>query len=189
MNAPEHNLISVFIELNEDVKRSIKMLVQSRNLDEQELLFWRRVYVRAVYALIEGVTYRMKQYAIDIDNDDKKLLSQIEILLLQEDSYDLSDKGELIKSKVKIPINKSIKIAFIFLSKVNEIEYKLNISASGWQSFTEGLKIRDRITHPKNAEDLMISKEEEELVAKAALWFVNSFNECFFKIREKLESS
>jgi hypothetical protein len=163
------------------------MFDQAEKFDEDMILFWRRAYIRAVYALVEGVVYSMKQYAIAVDQMDGKIFSPAEIALLTEKTYDLSDKGEVVTGKAKISVNKSIKHAFRAVTHANQIEFRLGVGDVGWDYFQKGIEIRDRITHPKKTEDLHVSKDEEGIVFKASIWFINNFNECLNKIKEGLE--
>ena len=54
--------------------------------------FIKRTYTRALFAMIEGITSQLKKIAIVI-NKKINILQPIEILLLEEKTASLSDKG------------------------------------------------------------------------------------------------
>lgn len=54
----------------------------------------RRAYVRAVFALFEGVTHAMKQVALDHPWHTKSPFSNAEVAVLQEENYSLNDSGQ-----------------------------------------------------------------------------------------------
>src|ERR1051325_3802506 len=71
-----------------------------------------RSFVRAAFAMIEGTVFNLKQIALALSKNDKGGFSQAELVMLQEVSYDLDDKGAT-KSQVKfIPLSRNIRFAF-----------------------------------------------------------------------------
>ncbi len=85
----------------------VKLLIKDANTCESHIRkedsqFWRRALVRAVFALIEGGTYRVKQAALGAaesqlvlpTEEAQPIFSAAEILLLKEESYEVSEKGE-----------------------------------------------------------------------------------------------
>jgi len=49
--------------------------------------------------------------------------------------------------------------------------YSIDKGNKTWTSFKEALRIRDRLTHPKKQEDLIISDNELRAVEKTAQWY------------------
>lgn len=54
----------------------------------------RRNYIRSLFAMIEGTVYVLKQMALMAQRARPELLTTAEIALLNEQSFDLSSKGE-----------------------------------------------------------------------------------------------
>src|SRR6476619_7229545 len=64
-----------------------------------------RSFVRAVFAMIEGSVFNLKQIALALSKHGKGNFSQAELVMFEEVSYDLDDKG-ITKSQVKfIPLS------------------------------------------------------------------------------------
>lgn len=55
--------------------------------------------------------------------------------------------------------------------KTSNLNYDLDVSGTSWQSFRNSLKVRDRITHPKNSSDMEISYNELKESFLAFPWF------------------
>ena len=71
-----------------------------------------RSFVRAAFAMIEGSVFNLKQMALALSKHGKGGFSQAELVMLEEVSYDLDDKGTT-KSQIKfIPLSRNIRFAF-----------------------------------------------------------------------------
>ncbi len=144
---------------------------------EQDSQFWRRTFIRSVFALIEGFTYRLKQVALEASKKFSIELSKSEIALLLEESYEVNDKGQAETRPDYIQLPRNIRFAFRMYSLAYGINYQLKIDDDGWLSFKEALKVRNRLTHPKSTDDVSVSAEDMSHAEKAAIWFVRSSDE------------
>jgi len=141
-----------------------------------------RSFVRAVFALIEGSVFNLKQIALALSKHGKGGFSQAELVMLEELSYDLDDKGAT-KSQVKfIPLPKNIKFAFTSAARAFRVAYELQVDDAGWDNFKKALLIRNRITHPKTIEDLQLSDKEVQTAADAASWYLKVQRELIQKL-------
>jgi hypothetical protein len=138
--------------------------------------FWRRTLVRALFAYIEGSSYRLKQVAPPVAEYNSVALSKAETALLTEESYDLNDKGEAIIKKAKLRTAENLLFSVKIVSKAAKSTYEIDKSTEGWSAFKETIKIRDRITHPKSTEELNISDNELKVIMKTMTWFAASIN-------------
>ena len=68
-----------------------------------------------------------------------------------------------------------VKDSFKALSAATGKPFDLSNQHREWADFTGAVKIRDRITHPKIAEDLAISDNEMLLVLSSSTWFNERF--------------
>jgi|GEM_PF-1290115 len=147
-----------------------------------------RSFVRAVFAMIEGIVFNLKQIALALSKHGKGSFSQAELMMLEEVSYDLDDKGAT-KSQVKfIPLPKNIKFAFLSAARAFGVAYELKVDDGGWNRFKDALVIRNRITHPKSIDDLQLSDNEIQTVADAAEWFLKVQRELIQKMMTKMEA-
>lgn len=64
-------------------------------------------------------------------------------------------------------IKESLKV----ISELTGYAFDLSTQNVEWEEFNISTKVRDRITHPKVAEDLLVSKEEWMAVIRSTYWY------------------
>jgi hypothetical protein len=143
-------------------------------IQKQDTQFARRTFVRSVFAFVEGVVFRLKQMALEASSELQVSLSIPEVAVLSEETYELNDKGEPSAKSNYPQLPRNTKFAFKIVAYVFSINYKLKIDDSGWASFLEAIKIRNRLMHPKTIQETSISDEDLEIVGKALMWFIES---------------
>ncbi len=153
-----------------------------KHSEDTENQLWRRLYIKTIFSHIEAVCFCMKQLAYFTfeeykENRGGKLLRE-EVSMLLEDSYYLDDHGDAKKGKAYLKSQWNLQFAFKMLARaIKKEDFTLGKGREGWHSYTKGVDIRNRITHPKNAKALTITDEEMEEVKKALKWFREQFNQ------------
>lgn len=143
----------------------------------------RRMYVRSIFALIEALIFSMKQMALSFHPDHKcETISEAERAFAQEQTYRLTDSGDVEVHRNKISLETNIKFSFKLFGKAGYVTSNLDTSGSEWQAFKTSIKVRDRVTHPKSVSDLSISNEELGHVFKSFGWLNISFAGLFTQI-------
>ncbi len=151
--------------LIDDVTITLEMI---KNNDKQ---FWRRTLVRSLFACIEGINHRMKFIDLELAGINSVKLSPADHALLIEESYELDDKGYAIPKKNKIRIAENLLFTLRITASLCKASFLIDKSKDYWWCFKESLKIRNRITHPKSLEDLVISDTELKVIVKTAKWY------------------
>ena len=129
-----------------------------------------------------------KALAIELKRIAEGIFTPYELLYLLEYEMGLNDKGEVkVIGKSKIPLLNNLLFAFRMYGKIFDIEFRLDKSGIGWQSLRESIKVRDRLMHPKKAEDLSISIPELDKAIKAYTWVRKNNEEVHKLIREKVK--
>ena len=156
-------------ELNEDLTRAREYM------GERDTQFARRTALRTCAALMEGVVHQATAFAIQEAENDPSLFSAEDILILREVSVSLNQKGEIEEranfQKLKPKLIHSVRC---FL-RVFDQEYSPDTSLHGWEALGQFLKIRNRLMHPRNIDDLFVSDEDFEISKKANDWFGDTF--------------
>jgi hypothetical protein len=161
-----------YSQLHTDAEMSLSRVKdESGRYSEQYLI---RQYVRAVFAMIEGVSYVMKQAAKSFNT---KIFSAAELAMLSEESYDLNEKGEAYKVKKYQKLKGNIQFAFAMYAKSIGVIYTLNVQEKGWDSLMRSIKVRDRLMHPKKPGDLDVTDTEFKDVVAAHRWFFQKYAE------------
>lgn len=139
-------------------------------LDSDDTQYKRRTFVRALFAMIEGTVYFLKQTTLSTGLSNGKL-SVSDMLLLQDATPELRQNGETcIKTKF-IPIDDNLKFVIRMLKQVYEINISLGQGSSAWQDFQAAISIRNKITHPKSESDFLISDKDVETMRRVRSWF------------------
>jgi len=158
---PEHRaLVELSRALLHELATELRTVLQGRTRNELPQSE-RRMHIRGIFATIEAVIYVMKQIALAAHPDPKCLtISEAERAFAMERVFKLMPSGDVEQQAAKIPLETNIKFAFKLLAKAGSASTVLDISGTEWQSLQGAIKVRDRITHPKNISDLTISDTE-----------------------------
>jgi len=168
---------SAIDELASDVEKTLTML------QKQDNQFHRRIYVRALFAYLEGFTYWMRQNAIEIDRIALRRFGSIDWerhLLLYEEFPTIADNGKVEKKKQKISFKNRFSFSLRAYAEIVQCQIDL-FSDNGWSQLQHALQVRDRLMHPKQGKDLVVSDNDAKACREGYAWFsnliVNKFNE------------
>lgn len=150
--------------------------------------FLRRAAVHAAFAFIEGVSNGMKQVALVTMDQLGGKFSQAERAVLLGRTYSLQPNGKAKPQEMKTPTPANVKFAFSVLNRAYLTRYKLNTSGKGWVAFAKGLRIRDRLAHPKKGASLRVTKREMQTLDDAVLWFNKSSIELLNRTTRKTKA-
>jgi hypothetical protein len=133
--------------------------------------------VRAMFTMIEGSVFNLKQIALALSKHGKGSFSQASMIKVQR-SHRLNSS----------PCLRTSKFAFLSAARAFGVAYELKVDDGGWNGFKDALVIRNRITHPKSIDDLQLSDNEIQTVADAAEWFLKVQRELIQKMMTKMEA-
>ncbi len=143
---------------------------------------WRRIFIRSLFAYIEGTCFRLKQ-----DVKLFKKCSPQEDSIISEKSYVLDKKGSIKEKDLDLRPIENIRFAFRIYAGCFGPGFKLKTDGNGWDSYKRALVITNRITHPKKIEDLKIPDEEWTCIVNAYTWFDEEYKK-LLKFRKKTEN-
>ncbi len=168
----------LFEHLLDDVYKSLEMM-----LSDKESQYLRRVFVRNVFACIEGIVQilkyeiskdiRLGRYCVELTNKEKEVL--------YEEKYRNGDR-----TKIFIPIDKNVKKTFFVAGKVWGLScFSLNTDGEKYRAFLKAKETRNRLAHPRTYYDIDITDTEIDAVGKAFEWVRSSF---LSLMKEKVKS-
>lgn len=134
----------------------------------------RRAYVRAAFALIECNLNLMADVVVRAVGRDEVHLEPAEIEFFGEKPFTSDKDGTKAFRPKFLSIQDRVWPTFELFSRLYGKRFRLHKGDTGWVRFTGAIKIRNRITHPKDATSFEISEEELEIVEDARRWFANS---------------
>jgi hypothetical protein len=137
--------------------------------------FHRRNYVRAHFAFLDGFSFSLRQSALKrlgLDALERTETNVAKMSLLYEQSPTLTDTG-----KVQLqPLRVSFLSHLAFTLRLYAEEAKINTDFFGddrWNDLRQAVRLRHRLTHPKDESDLTVTDEDLNTVAEANKWIAN----------------
>ena len=151
-------------------EKDIEML---ENIKNDFIPFRKRTYVKTVFLYFEGILFAMKRIILEHSSE----LNDNDIINLQE--YKLV--GPNSESLKEVPVWKgfeeNMKYTFNKYAELRTNKFKTKFDCPEWENFKECIQIRNKVTHPKNSSDLIITDEILDKVRKAYDWFFKILNE------------
>ena len=132
----------------------------------------KRVYVRSVFAFVEGMTHAFKRFAVAVHDHGGPLFSEAEVSLLRGVSYELKDTGEAASKQRFVRFAPNVRLAIRAFALASGYDGRLDYSTAGWQALREAARVRNRITHPRTPADLDVSDADLEAVT----WVFGGFS-------------
>jgi hypothetical protein len=147
----------------------------------------KRLFTKAVFSTIDGVVYALKQEAIRMADHWKVELAEGEMLLARERVYELDEKGGVMERKARLRFIPNLRFAFEVYCKAHRTAFRPDYSVHTWEALRKAEKVRNRLTHPKSPEDMMVSDQELDQVLAGHAWFVSTFGLALVAIAKALE--
>jgi hypothetical protein len=129
----------------------------------------RRMFVRSLFALIEGVSHAMKRSAVR--HDHQRVLSAEEVMLARDESVEANDSGHAVVKSARIRFLPNVRLAFRLWAKIGGFDCTLDVAGIGWSDLKDSVKLRDRLMHPKGVQDLEVSDDEIRQAMRVHIWF------------------
>jgi hypothetical protein len=128
----------------------------------------RRNLVRTTLAAIEGLVWTLKE-AVHASTDALGELTPLASMALRERSYIVAENGDIIEQIRFITLRAMIRL---ICKQARLIVPDLNIrfDHDGWQKLKQAIALRNRITHPKSASDLIVSDHDLAIVSAGFSW-------------------
>lgn len=139
----------------------------------------RRSYARALFAFIEGTMWGLKWFCYNIGSSKSGRFTAEEMLLLSEREIKPQIDGSRPREQniwfreepMKIGLETNLQFTFGMVGKLGGIRYSVDKGTAGWGKFKSAIKVRDRLTHPKSPDHLLVADDEVEVLCEAQLWF------------------
>ena len=146
----------------------------------------RRTLIRTSSALMEGLVNQMGNFVLEsIDHGVGFLFSSAELSILKEETYSLNKKGEVEdRANFQRFLPRLLHTTHCYMRLFDE-EFNANTGVFGWECMQSLIETRNRLMHPKDAEDLNVTDKDFERAKKAFEWFNAEFSSIFEKTTEK----
>lgn len=174
----------VIKHLNADARRCIKALQETPAEDQEGRAFWRRMYARAVFALLDGAVYNLMFHAY-VGRHRRDVTFSLDELQQLQDSYDFDEGREPSVTFGKNQMLENIRFAFNAFARVHYSDYVLPTHDQGWILIKEIAFYRQVLQFPRETESLEVYDENIEILVEGLLWFVERMVELMESSQEQ----
>jgi len=171
---------SFFLTLLKDVSIALS---RQESADNQ---ITRRDMIRTAFAAIEGLVWIFREEIVDTAESTYGLEDD-ERSILRERQLAVSDQGKITVQSRCLPLTTTIRFVARIASRINGFEH-FEFGGTEWDNFRRAIVVRNRITHPKSANDLFVSKADVEQVTNALFWFLGKHVEVLTQTVETRKS-
>lgn len=140
--------------------------------------FAHRTLVRTHFALIEGLSYQLRQVTI-ASLEGTEVLTRGEIALLRAECYSLDKKGHPKTRDEFQSFLPNLLFSIRCYLKNHAASYEPDIGHHGWEAMRMATEIRNRITHPKSPACLTLSNDDLRYFTEAAAWWKETILKMF----------
>jgi len=137
-----------------------KMVASAKRgtLTEKDATHARRL-IRALFALVEGVTHALKVVSLELYPVQGHPLPEGVREIVSEKGYGLGDEGKIVRPRLKLTWDRKVKFAFQFFADTYAATNPLETKSDWWRALKRCEGVRHRLTHPRSAEDLKLSAD------------------------------
>jgi hypothetical protein len=136
----------------------------------------KRNLVRTAFSAVEGLAWVFREHVMDaaegtygLEPDEQHALAEM--------AYSVSDQGKVYGQQRFIPLLSMIRLIARIGERVTAEPgppATIDFSGSDWDNFRKSLNIRNRITHPKSRNDLVLTDDDIATSQAALFWFLDA---------------
>jgi len=131
----------------------------------------RRFFIRAIFSLIEAVVEQHKRLLLDLHEHNAIKLDSGVRNALSERIYIVRENGNVSPKEKYLNLKLKLRVVYKVAGDTFDNDLNIRFDDEGWNLFISALKIRHRITHPKNHNDCVIEGNDLDVVDKGHTWF------------------
>jgi len=119
-----------------------------------------RSAIRAIFAGVEAVIWYSKSLAVGAIEAEPMDYTLFEIAALQDKTYTVQENGRIKERANFVPLSTSMRLVSRLLSRGQISNADLTLDDESMGKVTASLLVRHRLTHPKSADDLNVSRDD-----------------------------
>jgi hypothetical protein len=153
LDAAFHNYLKLTALLHEDLEAMLST--------EDASLHWRRNFVRASAALLEGHAHCLRQMCVvGLQCDAPTITTKERLVITDESRFDVNNRLRL-----------TLRVAY----KLFVLQPLPNFGGTDWTIARHVLRKRHRLMHPKSPRDLGISDSTWRRLRRGIVWLMKQF--------------
>jgi hypothetical protein len=178
------NDVSLILSLKDHVEDCLIELHECAEGDREMKAYWRSMYLRAVFAFIDGTVRGLSVQAYGGRQRSGVTLSEKEINLL-ESYFDFAEGRVTRTSLSETQILADIELAFFAFARVSYSAYVLPIHDEGWLLIKEIAGMR-ALNHNLERDELDVFPENVPVLTQGMEWFVGCLIDLLTSCEEAL---
>jgi len=136
----------------------------------QNTPYAQRALFRAFFALVEGLSFQLRQITV-ASLDGIPLLSEEELFLLKERVHRIDESGRPKSADLYLQFPQSLLFSIGTYVKNHGAQFSVETSGNGWQAFKISCAVRNRLMHPKSSDSLAPTNDELQALTEASRWW------------------
>lgn len=134
---------------------------------------WARVVLRSTFAMLEGFISRFKGRALEVQKYGNVTFAPKLLRILEEGRTVTTDDGTVSWEQLRPGMPQNLKSSVKAFSKALNTNTPLGGVVPLPREFVVALAARNRVTHPKTLQDLVVSRDELVAVGELLKWFLD----------------
>ncbi|WP_145902276.1 MULTISPECIES: hypothetical protein [Sphingobium] len=131
----------------------------------------RRNLLRTIISAAEGISWIYRVHVLSVAKEFDATTPFIE-MALAEASFSVSEQGEIVEQARYTSLTAIIRLTTRIAQSICP-DLDVDFGGVGWMHLKDAIKMRNRITHPKNIRDLAVSEQEIEKAKLGFFWFLD----------------
>lgn len=132
----------------------------AKTASEQKTAQSFRNAIRTIFAGAEAVVWYIKSLALRVAECAPAVYSPFVMAALRDETYTVASSGKVITRPNFVPLATSIKLVISVLSRAQVSNADFDLNQHSIALLEESLRVRHRLTHPKNAADMDVTAED-----------------------------
>ncbi|MGH9382739.1 MAG: hypothetical protein ACRD2N_00360 [Vicinamibacterales bacterium] len=153
--------------------------IQGAVTDDEEMA--RRLYVRAIFALIEALVEQHKRLLLHLANRHAITLQPGVHEALSERVHAVKDNGAVTEREQYLQLLRKLRAVYRAAGEGFGEALAVEFGDQGWPAFQAAIIVRDRLTHPKTFEDCQVNEEDLKTVDAGEAWY-RGLNKQFVRV-------
>ena len=129
----------------------------------------RRNLLRSIIAAAEGISWAYRMHVMSLARHFDVATPLIE-MAFAEASYAVTEKGLIVEQARHISLTAMIRLTTRVAQTICP-DLQVDFGVEGWSALKRAIAARNRITHPKQPDELLLSDDEIETAKAGFFWF------------------
>ena len=148
-----------------------------KGVNRENTDFWKRALFRAFFSFVEFTAFRLRYLLLAGFKDGTLKLSPEEVLILQEQTPELNDRGTAQLRNRLFGFEAYLRFTLKTYAKHFDVKEAPDFGDGGWEAMSKSVIVRNLLTHPRTYQHLFISNEELKDLNTGINWYFKTIHQ------------